>query len=511
MTTEVDILIIGTGAGGGTLAHALAATGKRILLLDRGHYVPREKENWSPEAVYVEGKYRTDQRWQNPDRERFQPNLYHRVGGNTKVYGAALLRMRPQDFAPVEHFEGTSPAWPLTYDDFSKYYDAAEKLYWVHGQRGSDPLDPPRGGEFPFPPLPHEPVIHGVKERLVQQGLRPFSLPMGINRRSENPVFSPCIRCNTCDGFPCLVDAKADAQVCCVDPALRHDNVSLITGADVQRLVTSADGTRIQRVEANVNGHPQSFSADTVVVSCGAVNSAALLLRSRSSTHPNGLANRSDQVGRNLTKHNATKLFAIDQRANDTVFQKTLAINDFYYGTEEEPYPLGHAHLMGKHQEAMMRPDFPRLPRPLLQWLSTFSVDWWLQSEDLPHPHNRVQVEETGQIRVDYRPNNLEAHRRLCDRVSTVLKRAGFRFTLTSPVPLKVMNHQAGTCRFGADPDTSVLDRYCRTHDVQNLYVVDSSFFPSNPAVNPTLTIVANALRVADHLKQSFARSADPN
>ena len=502
MTTHVDILIIGTGAGGGTLAYALADTGKRILLLDRGQYVPREKDNWNPEAVYVNGKYRTDQRWQDPDHDRFQPNLYHRVGGNTKVYGAALLRMRPEDFGPVEHYGGTSPAWPLAYDDFSRYYDAAETLYWVHGQRGSDPLAPPRRGEFPFPPLPHEPAIHRVKERLGDQGLRPFSLPMGINRRSESPVSSPCIRCNTCDGFPCLVDAKADAQVCCVEPALRHDNVSLITGADVQRLVSNADGTAIQRVEADVNGRPQSFSADTVVVACGAVNSAALLLRSRSATHPHGLANRSDQVGRNLTKHNATKLFAIDQRANPTVFQKTLAINDFYYGSEEDPYPLGHAHLMGKHQEAMMRPDFPQLPRPLLRWLSTFSVDWWLQSEDLPSPQNRVQVEETGQIRVCYRANNLEAHRRLCDRMRTVLNRAGFRFTLSSAVPLKVLNHQAGTCRFGTNPDTSVLNLNCRVHDVQNLYVVDSSFFPSNPAVNPTLTIAANALRVADHLQQ---------
>jgi choline dehydrogenase-like flavoprotein len=504
MTIHADILIIGTGAGGGTLAYALAETGKRILLLDRGQYVPREKDNWSPESVYVEGKYRTDQRWQKANGDTFQPNLYQRVGGNTKVYGAALLRMRPQDFGAVEHFEGTSPAWPLTYDHFSPYYDTAEKLYWVHGQRGSDPLDPPRSGDFPFPPLPHEPVIHGVKDRLWQQGLRPFSLPMGINRWSENPPKSACIRCNTCDGFPCLVDAKADAQVCCVDPALRHDNVSLITGADVERLITTEDGTQVQRVEARVNGHPQSFSADTVVVACGAVNSAALLLRSQSPNHPNGLANRSDQVGRNLTKHNATKLFAIDHRANTTTFQKTLAINDFYYGAEDEPYPLGHAHLMGKHQEAMMRPDFPRLPRPLLRWLSTFSVDWWLQSEDLPQAQNRVQVGPQGQIRVNYKPNNLEAHRRLRNRISAVLKQAGFRFTLTSPVPLQVLNHQAGTCRFGPNPDDSVLDLHCRTHDVHNLYVVDSGFFPSNPAVNPTLTIVANALRVADHLKQSF-------
>lgn len=503
MTTHADILIIGTGAGGGTLAYALAPIGKRILLLDRGQYLPREKANWSPKAVYVDGKYRTDQRWQNSRGETFQPNLYHQVGGNTKVYGAALLRMRPEDFGAVKHFEGTSPAWPLTYQDFAPYYDAAEKLYLVHGQRGSDPLEPPRSGEFPFPPLPHEPTIHGVKDRLGQQGLRPFSLPMGINRWPGHPSQSPCIRCNTCDGFPCLVNAKADAQVCCVDPALRHDNVSLITGVDVQRLGASADGTKIERVEANVNGHPQSFSADTVVVSCGAVNSAALLLRSRSTAHPHGLANGSDQVGRNLTKHNATKLFAIDQRANDTVFQKTLAINDFYYGTAEEPYPLGHAHLMGKHKAAMMRPDFPHLPRPLLRWLSTFSVDWWLQSEDLPTAHNRVQVNQQGQIQVNYQPNNLAAHRRLRDRISAVLKQAGFRFTLSSPVPLQVVNHQAGTCRFGNDPRSTVLNLHCRTHDVENLYVVDSSFFPSNPAVNPTLTIAANALRVADHLKRA--------
>jgi choline dehydrogenase-like flavoprotein len=504
MTIRYDIIIIGTGAGGGTLAYGLAPTGKRILMLDRGEFLPREKANWDPQAVYMEGKYRTDQRWRNPEGDRIQPNLYHRVGGNTKVYGAALLRMHPKDFDAVTHFEGTSPAWPITYDDLASYYTDAEQLYWVHGQQGSDPLEPPRSGPFPFPPLPHEPHIHGLKERLVQQGLRPFALPMGIKRNSENPVRSSCIRCNTCDGYPCLVDAKADAQVCCVDPALKYENVSLITGAHVHRLVTDETGERIQRVEATVNGHDQSFAADTVVVSCGATNSAALLLRSACQQHPQGLANGSDQVGRNLMKHNASKLFAIDQRSNPTVFQKTLGINDFYFGTEGDPYPLGHVHLMGKHSWEMMQPDFPSLPLPLLKLLTSHSVDWWLQSEDLPESSNRIRVNNQGEIQVDYRANNLEAHRRLCDRTRTVLKQAGFRFTLKSTVPLQVLNHQAGTCRFGTDPATSVLDLNCRTHDINNLYVVDSSFFPSNPAVNPTLTIVANALRVADHLKQQM-------
>lgn len=503
MNTRFDIIIIGTGAGGGTLAYALAPTGKRILILEKGEYIPREKENWNPESLYMNARYRTDERWVSAEGKKFQPTVYHRVGGSTKIYGSALFRLRHDDFHELQHYEGISPAWGLKYEDMEPYYYQAEKLYKVHGKRGEDPIEPVANQEYPFSAIPHEPRIQDVANKLGELGLNPFSLPMGINIDVNHPQKSPCIRCDTCDGFPCLVDAKGDAQVCCIDKAIKYDNVTLLVGADVTRLVTSSSGREIKSVEAIINNVRESFSADIVVVSCGAINSAALLLRSGNENHPQGLANSSGMVGRNLMKHNATKLYGISSAPNETKFQKTLGINDFYFGSPEDEYPLGHVHLMGKHTWEMMRPDFPKwVPDGLLKKMANRSVDWWVQSEDLPSINNYVRINSEGKIQVKYTPNNMEAHNRLKKRFISILKKAGFSIFQEFTMPLKVMNHQAGTCRFGEDSNNSVLDLNCRTHDVDNLYVVDSSFFPSISGINPALTIIANALRVAEHLKQ---------
>jgi choline dehydrogenase-like flavoprotein len=502
MLKHYDVLIIGTGAGGGTLAYALASTGKQILLLDRGDFIPREKANWQPQAAYMEGRYRTDERWLNNQGETFQPGQYYQVGGNTKVYGAALLRMRSQDFAQMYHYEGLSPAWPLQYEDLEPYYNQAEILYQVHGQRGKDPTEPPATQDYPFPSLPHSRQIQTVADRLSQAGLHPFELPMGLDYDTSRS--SPCILCDTCDGYACLLGAKADAQTSCVEKAIQFQNVTLKTGVRVDRLITSPSGREVKSVEATINGEREIFSADIVVVSCSAINSAALLLRSANDRHPQGLANSSGQVGRNLMKHNATKLYAINPREpNSTQFQKTLAINDFYLSSPADHFPLGHIHLMGKHKWEMMYPDFPKIiPQLLLNWMANHSVDWWLQSEDLPDPRNQVTINAQGQVQVSYTPNNLKAHQQLKQQFKAVLRQIGFPILLETPIPLKTVNHQVGTCRFGDDPTSSVLDLNCRTHDIDNLYVVDSSFFPSSSAINPALTIAANALRVADHLQQ---------
>lgn len=463
----------------------------------------------------MDGRYRTKERWLagndgDSDDTVFQPNIYHRVGGNTKVYGAALLRMRSQDFEPVQHEDGVSPAWPLSYEDFESYYSQAEQLYRVRGQQGDDPLEPPRSSRYPFPPLRHEPFIEQLRQQLEQVGLQPFSLPMGIQRNSRQPQNAPCIRCDTCDGYPCLLDAKADAQTCGLSQALQHNNVTLQTEAEVTRLLTDESGQQIRGVEVAIADQSHIIQAHTVVVSCGATNSAALLLRSANPAHPNGLANSSGLVGRNLMKHVVTKLYAFSHRRNPTTFQKTLAVNDFYFGTPNHPQPLGHVHLMGKHKWQMMQPDFPRwMPRSLLKWMADHSVDWWVQTEDLPDPRNRVDLTPQGTIRVHYQPNNLTTHERFKRAFKATLRQAGYPFSIEADVPLQVMNHQAGTCRFGTDPKTSVLDLNCQTHDVNNLYVVDSSFFPSISASNPTLTIVANALRVADQLKHRLGHDTE--
>lgn len=342
--THYDIIIIGTGAGGGTLAYALAPTGAKILMLDRGTPIPREPENWNPEQLYQQRRYQTDEPWYDDRGKPIEPNVYHRVGGNTKVYGGALLRMRPQDFRAVTHQDGHSPEWSIDYDTLAPYYTQAEQLYKVHGKRGIDPREAPEPADYPFPPLPHSPQIQAVAERLTAVGLSPFPLPMALDYRDPTTAES-CILCKTCDGYPCKMQAKADAETCGVQPALQYPNVTLMTGAEAQRLLTSDDGRWVTGVVVQANGKSQTFTADRVVVSCGAINSAALLLRSANDKHPNGLANSSGMVGRNLMKHNTSKLYAISPQAQTTVFQKTLAVNDFYTGSADDPRPLGHVLL----------------------------------------------------------------------------------------------------------------------------------------------------------------------
>jgi choline dehydrogenase-like flavoprotein len=505
-----DVIIIGSGAGGGTLAHQLAPTGARILLLERGDYLPRERDNWSSEAVFVANKYKAPETWRDRDGGAFHPGIHYCVGGNTKFYGAVLLRMRERDFGEVRHEDGVSPAWPLSYADFAPFYRRAEALYHVHGLRGADPTDPPEGEPYPHPPVTHEPRVQELSDDLSRAGLNPFPLPVGIRLDEERPQHSACIRCDTCDGFPCLVEAKADAHVTCVRPALTHSNVTLLTDAYVERLETSASGREVTEVVVRQGGAWRRFRGDTVVVSCGAINSAALLLRSASDRHPNGLGNGSDVVGRHYMFHNNSALLAISRRPNTTRFQKTLGLNDFYWGDGSWPHPLGHIQMLGKTDAAMFKAEtHGLLPRRARDELARHSLDFWLTGEDLPLPGNRITVDRDG-LRIDHTPTNQEAHRRLTAKLRDLLRHIGCEADRLIPreayfskqLPIAATGHQNGTARFGADPAASALDLNCRSHEVGNLYVVDSSFFPSSSAVNPTLTIIANAIRVADHLKE---------
>ena len=286
-----DVIIIGSGAGGGTLAHKLAPSGKKILLLERGDYVPREKDNWSTRAVNLEAKYNTKESWYDKNGEALHPHTNYFVGGNTKFYGAALFRLRREDFGQLRHAGGTSPAWPISYDELEPYYTEAEHLYQVHGTRGEDPTEPPASAPYRYPAVSHEPRIQHLADDLSRAGLRPFHVPLGIRIDEKNPRTSACIRCNTCDGHPCLINAKADAQTICVDPALQYENVSLVTNAKVIRLETNGNAREVNKVIVERNGVQEEFSGDIVVVSCGAVNSAALVQRSANDQHPNGLAN----------------------------------------------------------------------------------------------------------------------------------------------------------------------------------------------------------------------------
>jgi choline dehydrogenase-like flavoprotein len=507
-TNHYDVIIIGSGAGGGTLAHRLAPSGKRILLLERGGYVPREKDNWDSHAVNVAAKYQTREVWRDADGKPLHPHTNYYVGGNTKFYGAALVRLRREDFGVLPHHGGVSPAWPIGYDELEPYYTEAERLYQVHGTRGEDPTEPAATAPYAYPAVSHEPRMQQLHDSLAAAGLRPFHTPLGIMLDEGNPQTSRCIRCNSCDGFACLVKAKSDAQVVCVDPALTYPNVTLLTGATVTRLETSPSGREVSRVILKHAGVEEALTADIVVASCGAINSAALLLRSANGKHPRGLANGSDVVGRHYMGHTNSVLLAISRTPNPTVFQKTLALNDFYFGSHEFGFPMGHISFVGKLDAVALSAGAPALvPGITLDVMAKHSLDFWLTSEDLPDPANRVSLDADGNVVLSYRPNNLEGHKQLTTKLEYLLEHLDCERHLLprnlfvgQRIPLAGVAHQNGTIRFGDDPRSSALDRHCKAHELDNLYVVDASFFPSSGAVNPALTIMANALRVGDHL-----------
>lgn len=517
MDRQYDVIVIGSGPGGASLAYRLAPTGKRILLLERGGYLPRSRANWDAQTVFVDGAYQAKETWYGRNGESFHPGLHYYVGGNSKVYGGALFRMRERDFGEVRHKAGVSPAWPLGYEAFEPYYAEAERLFHVHGQRGEDPTEPPASRPFPYPPVSHEPRIQELHDSLAKDGLHPFHLPLGILLDEKNGMAAPtstCIRCDAYDGFPCLLNGKADAQVICVDPALKgHPNLSLLTGAYVTRLETDGSGRTVTDVIVQRGGEEEHYRGGVVVVACGALSTALLLLRSASDRHPGGLANGSGQVGRNYMRHDQSVLMALMREPNDTVFQKTLAVSDFYFGSDDWDFPLGLIQMCATSHGAQIRGEvLPRwmewLPKAPFAALAHRSMDFWLSSEDLPHPENRIRY-DGNRVVLEIARSDLEAHHRLRKKLKQILSRAGFRPVLLErrlyfglDIPIGGTAHQAGTARFGTDPATSVLDLDCRAHELDNLYVADASFFPSIAAVNPTLTIIANALRVADRIKE---------
>jgi choline dehydrogenase-like flavoprotein len=565
MAVQYDAIVIGTGAGGGTLALQLARAGKRILILERGPFLPQEKLNWDTQAVFLDNRYHTKEVWQDKDGKDLHPQQAYFVGGQTKVYGAAMFRMRAEDFGVIQHKDGVSPAWPISYADLEPYYTRAEELFHVHGDLGTgpavpggygssyDPTEPFHSKPYPYPALPSESRMKTIEADVRGLGVNTFPIPLGLKRNDADPLASKCVRCDTCDGYPCLVHAKSDADINCIREIMGLPNVTLMTNSRVTRLVTNATGTAVIAVEVVHSGPPfgsgpagvGTYSAGFFALCAGAVNSAVLLLASANDAYPNGLANSSDQVGRNFMYHQADALLALTTEFNPDAYTKTWGTNAFYLKDTDPsyPYPLGQVQPVGSFHFEMMKGDAPPLtPGFVLEKMKQHAVPWWLTTEDLPDPENRVTIHNTtplsikGQqpgvagahpsgdtgavnetesvtnaaphrIKLAYTPNNVESFDRLKDRWVDVLKRAGHATThvplhayFKKRIPLEGVGHQNGTCRMGTDPKTSVLDVNCKAHDLDNLYVVDASCFVSASAVNPSLTIIANAIRVAEHL-----------
>jgi choline dehydrogenase-like flavoprotein len=512
MVEHYDVIIIGTGAGGGTLANTIAGSGKRILLLERGNFLPREMDNWDPAPVFIDGRYISPETWYDADGKAFQPQVHYFVGGATKLYGAALYRLRPQDFDELKHVDGVSPAWPLTYDDFEPYYTKAEWLYQVHGNHGEDPTEGHWSRQYPWPAVSHEPRIQQLADDLEKAGYHPFHAPCGILYDEADRAKSTCIRCTWCDGYPCLVHAKSDAETMAVRPILDDPNVTLLVDAEVTTLETDPSGRTITGVVVTRGGARETYEADVVVLAAGASNSAKILLASANDRHPRGLANGSDQVGRNYMFHNSKAVVALSKERNDTVFQKTLGLNDFYFSAPDYDWPIGNVQMVGKSNAEAMKGEEPKLtklaPHFALDDVAHHAIDFWLTTEDLPHPDNRVTLAADGNVKLTYSSSNDEEADRLYHELKKILNHAGLadhhvldkNFYMNMSIPIAGVAHQAGTCRFGHDPATSVLDENCRAHELDNLYVVDTSFFPSIGAVNPALTAMANGIRVGEHI-----------
>jgi len=500
MQKSYDIIIIGSGLGGGTMLRALSGSNLKILLIERGDFIPQEPDNWDGKAVFRDQRYTTIENWDHQNLK-----FFYCVGGGSKVYGAAMQRLRKEDFGELVHYEGVSPAWPITYEDLEPYYTRADRLYSVHGDSTFDPTEPPHSNTYPFPPVPHEPAIQRLQKGLTRLGLSPYPLPEAVDFRPGGK----CIRCATCDGYPCKNAAKGDSDICCVRPALMDSNVKILTNCYARRLIADKTGRRIDAVEIDRSGERVRLTANLFVVSCGAINSALLLLRSRCDTHPHGLANFSGQVGRNLMTHNGGIIFCFDLwHSNRDKFQKTLGLNDFYLKGRHWDYPMGNVQLWGKLSPYFIKELAPKMPLWKIRAMLSRSLAFGVQSEDLPDPENRIFLDESGNPVIRWKPNNLAALNKLLEIMKSVLKKCGYTKVVTATsyrkdlAMIPQVAHQMGTIRFGNDPHTSVLNSDCRAHDVENLFVVDGSFFPSSAAVNPGLTIAAQSLRVAAFIRK---------
>jgi choline dehydrogenase-like flavoprotein len=486
---QPDVLVIGSGMGGATLAAGLAPCGAKILILERGERLKDSPEARDARAIFQRGHFRPKETWLDGAGEKFNPGNYYYVGGNSKLYGAVLIRYRAQDFAPIAHRGGDTPGWPFSYEELEPWYTRAEKLYRVRGMLGLDATEPFHSEPYPFPPVPDEAAIAFARQRMQRAGLHPAPLPLGVDIEkwlARGPT--------TWDAFPDTGHGKSDAESCGLAAALAYPNVELRTNTYVERLVMEPDGRRVAAVE--VNEGRVRIGAKLVVLAAGAVNSAALLLRSSDK----GVANRSDAVGRHFMNHNLSAAIAVDPRAvNDSVYQKTLGINDFYLNDGAGGPPLGNIQLLGRVTAPILKSNVTFAPEWALNLMSRRSIDWLAMSEDLPSPDSRVTI-DGAQIRLDWKRSNWESHLLLLAKLKERLRAAGYPLVLTHVFDRRTPSHQCGTVRIGNDPATSPLDPFCRAWDHPNLFVVDASFLPTSAAVNPSLSIAAQALRVADHI-----------
>ncbi|MBZ9757074.1 GMC family oxidoreductase [Mesorhizobium sp. ESP6-5] len=500
--TNPDIVIIGSGIGGATIASGLAGSGASILMLERGEPLPATPHARDTRSIFVDGHYRPKEMWREAGGAAFNPGNYYYVGGNSKFFGAVLIRYRKEDFSAMEHFGGVSPAWPFSYDEFEPWYSRAEQLFRVRGTLGEDPTEPFHSIPYSYKPVPDEAPIARARAELKGLGLHPASLPLGVDigtwLREGRTGW---------DAFPNTGQGKMDAQTAPLAAALNDPNIKLETGAYVEYLETAPDGKTVSAVHYRQSGELKKLSPKLVILSAGAVNSAVILLRSPSPSNGKGggkgLANRSDQVGRNFMNHNSSAMLAIDpRRRNDAVYQKTLMLNDYYLSDGKGGKPLGNVQLLGKIDGNMLKANVKRVPKFALDFMAGHAVDWYLMCEDLPDPESRIMADGKD-IVMQWRRSNMQSLDGLTKVMRENFRACGYPLVLSRPFDKRTPSHQCGTVKIGEDPATSPLDPLCRAFDHRNLFVVDAGFLPNSAAVNPALSIAAQALRVAEHIRKT--------
>jgi choline dehydrogenase-like flavoprotein len=496
-----DVILIGSGAGGGTLLGALSAAGHSVLLLERGGVMPLEDQNLSEADLFRKDRYHPEEKWFGTDGDPFSPQMVHAIGGNTKIWGGVLERMREQEFSGVKLQEGPSPDWELRYADLEPWYERGEEIYRVHGVAGADPTAPARTGPYPAAPRPLEPFLVELRSALERQGLHPYDLPLSWSDSA--------------------VDPSGDAELFGVDPVRTCSNVTVKEHARVVQLHVNPSGQEVRGVEVDIAGQHWLFRGHQVVLAAGAIGTPEILLRSATDHHVRGLANGSDQVGRNLMKPQLTTILQLATAPNSGRYARGHGITDFYWGDKNVDFPLGSIHSGGGVlQDALFAESPPvlslvtkLLPDFGIDQLASRSITWWAMSAVRPDPHNRVLL-RGSQLQINYTPNNREAHDRLVYRWIDCLKAVESDpltlVTKAAPVhprgeaPLPVIGGACGTCRMGSDPATSVVNLEGRSHEVHNLWIVDASVLPSCPSVGIGLTVIANALRIAEAMKASL-------
>ena len=525
MSDSYDVIVIGSGAGGGTLVHHLAPSGKRILLLERGGWLPREPQNWLAEDVFVDGRYISPDTWYYADgssrssRRCTTSSAARRSSTAPRCTGCAS-----EDFGELRHHDGISPAWPISYEEMEPYYTQAEQLYQVHGARGEDPTEPPASAPYPFPAVSHEPRIQQLSDDLAEAGLHPFHAPCGILLDEAQHAVQPLRALRQLRRLPVprprQVRRRGDRGPAGARAPERDaaDRTPRRCGCE-----TNDAGTAVTGVVVEHDGEQETFARRhrRRLLRRRQQRQAAAGLRDRQA--PGGLANGSDQVGRNYMFHNSQAVLALSKEENPTVFQKTLGVNDFYFsGGEDFEFPLGQ-HPDGRQVAGA---DVPRReagrdavraelvaggrrpPRGRLLALDRGPA----AAREPRHAGERRQHRDRLHARATRSPRSASTtSSSRCSRTSACTTGTCCRTTRTSRTRSRspACAHQAGTCRFGTDPASSVLNTDCRAHELDNLYVVDTSFFPSIGAVNPALTAMANALRVGDHLLERMgARGA---